>query len=69
VTGLLLAWGTGDEAAFDRLVPIVCEELRRIARRCRAGQLMKDLEPPADAKRLIVVQNWFEELKRLVPLR
>jgi RNA polymerase sigma factor (TIGR02999 family) len=38
VTGLLLAWGTGDEAAFDRLVPIVHEELRRIARRCMAGQ-------------------------------
>jgi hypothetical protein len=31
--------------------------------------MTKDLEPPADAKRLIVVQNWFEELKRLVPLR
>jgi RNA polymerase sigma factor (TIGR02999 family) len=38
VTGLLLAWGTGDEAAFDRLVPIVYEELRRIARRYMAGQ-------------------------------
>ena len=31
--------------------------------------MTKDLQPPADAKRLIVVQNWFEELKRLVPLK
>jgi len=30
VTGLLLAWGTGDEAALERLVPIVHGELRRI---------------------------------------
>jgi RNA polymerase sigma-70 factor (ECF subfamily) len=38
VTGLLLAWGTGDEAALERLVPIVHSELRRIARRCMAGE-------------------------------
>jgi hypothetical protein len=31
-TGLLLAWGTGNEAALERLVPIVHSELRRIAR-------------------------------------
>jgi Tol biopolymer transport system component len=29
--------------------------------------MVKDLPVPTDAKRLIVVQNWFEELKRLVP--
>ncbi len=33
VTALLLAWGHGDDAAFDRLVPMVHAELRRIARR------------------------------------
>jgi RNA polymerase sigma factor (TIGR02999 family) len=33
VTQLLLAWGDGDEAAFERLVPMVHGELRRIARR------------------------------------
>jgi RNA polymerase sigma factor (TIGR02999 family) len=38
VTGLLLAWGTGDQAALDRLVPIVHGDLRRIARRCMAGE-------------------------------
>jgi RNA polymerase sigma factor (TIGR02999 family) len=32
-TALLLAWGSGDHAAFDQLVPLVHEELRRIARR------------------------------------
>jgi RNA polymerase sigma factor (TIGR02999 family) len=29
---LLLAWGRGDQAAFDQLAPLVYEELRRIAR-------------------------------------
>jgi RNA polymerase sigma factor (TIGR02999 family) len=38
VTGILLKWREGDEAALDRLVPIVHDELRRIARRCMAGE-------------------------------
>src|SRR5688572_25648846 len=33
VTNLLFAWGQGDEAAFERLIPVVHAELRRIARR------------------------------------
>jgi RNA polymerase sigma factor (TIGR02999 family) len=33
VTGLLLAWSDGDEAARERLMPLVFDELRRIARR------------------------------------
>jgi RNA polymerase sigma factor (TIGR02999 family) len=33
VTQLLLAWGDGDEAALEQLVPVVHAELRRIARR------------------------------------
>jgi len=32
ITGLLRAWSGGDEAAFDRLAPIVYAELRSIAR-------------------------------------
>lgn len=32
MTGLLVAWGRGDAAALDRLIPLVHEELRRIAR-------------------------------------
>ncbi|MGH9802250.1 MAG: ECF-type sigma factor, partial [Blastocatellia bacterium] len=32
VTQLLLAWGQGEEAARDRLLPLVYEELRRLAR-------------------------------------
>src|SRR3954471_17724329 len=38
VTGLLLAWGSGDEGALNQLIPLVHDELRRIARRCMAGQ-------------------------------
>jgi len=33
VTQLLQAWSRGDEAALDRLLPAVYEELRRLARR------------------------------------
>ena len=33
VTGLLLAWGRGDQSAADRLVPVVYDELRRQAER------------------------------------
>jgi hypothetical protein len=32
-TTLLLAWGGGDPGALDQLVPLVHEELRRLARR------------------------------------
>jgi RNA polymerase sigma factor (TIGR02999 family) len=33
VTDLLLSWRQGDAAALDRLIPVVYEELRRVARR------------------------------------
>ena len=33
VTGLLLSWSQGDAEALDRLVPLVYDELRRVARR------------------------------------
>jgi RNA polymerase sigma factor (TIGR02999 family) len=33
VTGLLLSWRQGDAEALDRLVPLVYDELRRVARR------------------------------------
>lgn len=33
VTRLLLAWGEGDEAALEQLMPVVHDELRRLARR------------------------------------
>ncbi len=31
ITRLLVAWGDGDEAALERLTPLVYEELRRLA--------------------------------------
>jgi RNA polymerase sigma-70 factor, ECF subfamily len=33
ITGLLLAWGKGDEAALEKLTPLVFDELRKQARR------------------------------------
>jgi RNA polymerase sigma-70 factor (ECF subfamily) len=44
-TDLLLAWGNGDRAAFDRLVPLVSHELRQLAgkylRREREGHTLQ----------------------------
>jgi RNA polymerase sigma factor (TIGR02999 family) len=38
VTALLQAWGEGDEVALERLLPVVHDELRRLARRYMAGE-------------------------------
>jgi len=38
VTELLARWSRGDSAAGEALVPLVYDELRRIARRCLAGK-------------------------------
>ena len=45
VTQLLKAWSGGDEAAFEQLMPLVYEELRRVAKRYmgreRAGHTLQ----------------------------
>jgi RNA polymerase sigma factor (TIGR02999 family) len=38
VTRLLVAWRKGDQQALDRLMPVVYDELRRVARRHLRGQ-------------------------------
>ena len=38
LTSLLRTWNAGDEAAFDQLMPLVYDELHRIALRCLAGE-------------------------------
>jgi RNA polymerase sigma factor (TIGR02999 family) len=38
VTELLVAWGGGDESAFDQLVPLIHAELHRLARRHMRGE-------------------------------
>ena len=38
VTELLSRWNEGDTAARDALIPIVYNELRRVAKRCLGGQ-------------------------------
>jgi RNA polymerase sigma-70 factor, ECF subfamily len=38
ITGLLIAWGGGDREALDRLMPVVYQELRRLAR----GQMRRE---------------------------
>src|SRR6476661_2410031 len=48
ITELLLAWGAGEHAAFDALIPIVYEELRRQARRAlRRESVGHTLQPTA----------------------
>ena len=45
ISGLIAAWGKGNELALDRLMPLVYPELRRIARRhmarCQAGHTLE----------------------------
>jgi RNA polymerase sigma factor (TIGR02999 family) len=45
VTGLLLAWGRGEQKALDELIPLVYDELRRLAdrylQRERAGHTLQ----------------------------
>ena len=38
VTTLLRAWSGGDTEAFDRVLPLVYDELHRMAARCLAGE-------------------------------
>ncbi len=38
ITQLLVAWSGGDEAALERLMPLVYDELRRLARRHMHGE-------------------------------
>ena len=38
VTGLLLEWNEGNDAALEKLTPLVYSELRRIAQACMAGE-------------------------------
>jgi RNA polymerase sigma factor (TIGR02999 family) len=38
VTDLLISWRQGDAAALDRLIPVVYDELRRVARRRLRGE-------------------------------
>jgi RNA polymerase sigma factor (TIGR02999 family) len=47
VTELLARWGAGDATAREALVPIVYDELRRLARRCLAGQHHQTLQSTA----------------------
>src|SRR5690242_16524888 len=48
VTQLLVRWSEGDEAALQQLLPIVHDELRRLARRQMAGErLDHTLQPTA----------------------
>src|SRR5690242_10582079 len=47
VTSLLAAWGKGDQNALNELMPLVYNELHRMARRAWIGQKANTLQPTA----------------------
>lgn len=47
LTALLRSWSDGDERAFDQLLPIVYDELHRMALRYLAGERHVSLQPTA----------------------
>ena len=61
VTSMLVQWGQGDREALDRLVPVVYDELHRIAERCfRRERSNNTLQPTALVNELyarLVKQN------------
>jgi RNA polymerase sigma factor (TIGR02999 family) len=62
VTGLLLKWGQGNDSALERLIPLVYDELHRIARRHIGREAIgHSLQPTALVNeaylRLVAAQN------------
>jgi len=62
VTGLLLKWGQGNDSAFERLIPLVYDELHRIARKHIGHEAIgHSLQPTALVNeaylRLVAAQN------------
>jgi RNA polymerase sigma-70 factor, ECF subfamily len=47
ITRLLILWNEGDREAYDKLMPMVYEELKRIARRVEAQHGASTLQPTA----------------------
>jgi RNA polymerase sigma factor (TIGR02999 family) len=68
VTEVLAAWNRGERDAFDRLLPLVIDELRRLARRQFAGERAgHTLQPTALINELYLrwsLQSGFEWTNR-----
>jgi RNA polymerase sigma factor (TIGR02999 family) len=65
VTDLLLAWGDGDQAALDQLIPLVHAELRRIAARHMARERVgHTLQPTALVNEVYVRLEDVDRVKR-----
>ncbi len=57
VTGLLLAWTDGESDALDELMPLVCDELRQMARRYVDREASHTFQPTE------LVHEFFMRLK------
>lgn len=53
ITRLLTDWSAGDEAALDRLLPLVYDELRRMA----SGYMRRERPDPLDPRTIEAVQR------------
>jgi RNA polymerase sigma factor (TIGR02999 family) len=61
LTVVLRAWSAGDERAFDQLVPLVYDELHRIATRSLVGQRAPSLQPTALVNEVCLrLMGWSE---------
>jgi len=64
VTQLLVEWGNGDQAAFDQLMPLVFDELRRLAngylRRERQGHTLQPTALVNEAYLRLIDQNQID---------
>ena len=61
VTELLLSWGEGDTAALDRLVPLVYDDLRRVAR----GPVVLLTYDPRVSGRMWLMADYLPEVREL----
>src|SRR5215510_12396551 len=57
ITELLLKWNRGDRAALDRLMPLICSELRRLAR-----QKMRNEDPAHTLRPTALVSDIYLRL-------
>ena len=77
ITGLLKAWGEGDETALENLTPLVYRELHRLARRYmsqeRSSHTLQSKHPrlrsgrrnydvTADGQRFLMIKGYDQQL-------
>jgi hypothetical protein len=58
LTQLLHQWSAGDQSALEKIIPVVHDELHRLARRCMADERPgHTLQPTALVNEAVLVQT------------